>query len=61
MLVAEAFLKTLVDKYGKQPVYSDGALWYPETCRSLSLEHRIHSQYEKKIVERAIQYLKDRV
>ena len=32
----------------------------PEACRSLGLEHRIHSQYEKNIVERAIQYLKDR-
>jgi transposase-like protein len=29
MLVAEAFLKTLVEKYGKHTVYSDGALWYP--------------------------------
>ena len=28
MLVAEAFLKTLIEKYGKHPVYSDGALWY---------------------------------
>jgi putative transposase len=61
MLVAKAFLKTLVEKYGKHTVYSDGALWYPEACRSLGLEHRIHSQYEKNIVERAIQYLKDRV
>ena len=25
MLVAEAFLKTLVEKYGKHTVYSDGA------------------------------------
>jgi len=25
MLVAEAFLKTLVDKYGKHTLYSDGA------------------------------------
>jgi putative transposase len=61
MLVAEAFLKTLVEKYGKHTVYSDGASWYPEACKSLGLEHRIHSQYEKNIIERAIQYLKDRV
>jgi len=36
MLVAEAFLKTLVDKYGKHTLYSDGALWYPEACRPLA-------------------------
>jgi putative transposase len=60
MLEAEAFLKTLVEKYGKHTVYSDGASWYPEACRSLSLEHRIRSQYEKNIIERAIQYLKNR-
>jgi len=41
MLVAEAFLKTLVEKYGKHTVYSDGALWYPEACRSLGLKHNL--------------------
>jgi hypothetical protein len=44
----------LVEKYGKHTVYGDGALWYPEACRSLSLEHKIHPQYEKNIIERAI-------
>ena len=29
-------------------------------CVSLGLEHRLHSSYEKSIVERAIEYLKDR-
>jgi transposase-like protein len=32
MLVAEAFLKTLVEKYGKHRLYSDGASRYPEAC-----------------------------
>jgi hypothetical protein len=30
MLVAEAFLKSLVKLYGKHIVYSDGGSWYPE-------------------------------
>jgi putative transposase len=29
-------------------------------CVSLGLEHRLHSSYEKSIVERTIEYLKDR-
>jgi putative transposase len=31
LLIAEAFLKTLVKVYGKHPVYSDGGTWYPST------------------------------
>jgi putative transposase len=44
-------------------VYSDGdgGSWYPEACISLGLKHRLHSSYEKSIVvERTIEYLKDR-
>jgi putative transposase len=60
MLVAEAFLRSLIKIYGKHIVYSDGGTWYPEACISLGLKHRIHSSYEKSIVERTIEYLKDR-
>jgi hypothetical protein len=31
--------------------------WYPEGCVSLGLEHRLHSPYQKSIVERTIEYL----
>ena len=61
MLVAEAFLKTLVERYGRHMVYSDGGSWYPETCRSLGLKHRLHSPYEQSLIERAMEYLKDRI
>jgi putative transposase len=61
MIVAEQFLKGLIEKYGKHTVYSDGGSWYPEACTSLGLEHRLHSDYEKSLVERANQYLKDRI
>ena len=40
-------------------VMADGT-WYPKACISLGLEHRLHSSYEKNIVERTIEYLKDR-
>jgi transposase-like protein len=60
-LVAESFLESLVHLYGKHVVYSDSGAWYPDACRSLKLEHRLHTPYEKSIVERVVQYLKDRV
>jgi putative transposase len=60
MFIAESFLRTLIKIYGKHIVYSDGGTWYPEACISLVLEHRLHSPYEKSIVERTIEYLKDR-
>jgi len=33
---------------------------YPEACKSLELNHILHSSFEKSIVERAIEYVKDR-
>jgi putative transposase len=39
----------------------DGGTWYPEACTTLGLKHRLHSTFEKSIVERAIiEYVKDR-
>jgi putative transposase len=60
-IVAQLFLKTLVEKYGKHGVYSDGGRWYPDACCALGLEHLLHSSYEKSLVERANQYIKDRI
>ena len=60
MIVAELFLRSLIKSYGKHTVYSDGGTWYPEACTSLGLQHRLHSPYEKSMVERTIEYLKDR-
>jgi transposase-like protein len=43
MLVAEAFLNSLVKLYGKHIVYSDVETWYPEACKSLELNiYSIH-------------------
>src|SRR5215211_3262695 len=60
MIVAESFLRSLIKIFGEHTVYSDGGTWYPEVCISLGLEHRLHSPYERSIVERTIEYLKDR-
>ena len=60
MLVAESFLRTLIKIYGKHTVYSDGGSWYPEACSYLGLKHLLHSPFEKSIVERTIEYLKNR-
>jgi putative transposase len=60
MLVAESFLKSLVKLHGKHIVYSDGGSWCPEACNSLGLKHILHTPFEKSIIERAIEYVKDR-
>jgi putative transposase len=33
---------------------------YPQACGFLKLEHHIHSPEEKSIIERTMQYIKDR-
>jgi putative transposase len=60
MFVAERFISNLVKRYGEHPVSTDGGTWYPQACRFLRLQHHIHSSYEKSIIERTIQYIKDR-
>ncbi len=61
MFVTERFISSLVKIYGKQPVSTDGrGAWYPQACRFLKLKHHIHSSYEKSLIERTIQYIKDR-
>jgi putative transposase len=59
MLVAE-FIRSLVEKYGRHPVYTDGGTWYPEACNVLRLKHYLHSSIEKSLMERVNQYFKDR-
>ena len=61
ILVAEQFIQKLAIEYGKHPVYTDGGTWYPQACKFLKLEHHLHSSFEKSIIiERTIQYVKDR-
>lgn len=60
MLTAERFILSLMNKYGKHPVSTDGGTWYPQACRFLNTQHHIHSPYEKSLIERTMQYIKDR-
>jgi putative transposase len=60
MLVAEQFIKSLIRRYGKHNISTDGGTWYPQACRFLNIEHHNHSSIEKSFIERTIQYIKDR-
>ena len=60
MLVAEKFIRSLVDKYGKHTGYTDGCTWYPEACNVLRLKHYLHSSFEKSLMEMVNQYFKVR-
>ena len=61
MFVAERFLSGLIRIYGKHAISTDGGgTWYPQACRFLGLEHHIHSSFEESIIERTMQYIKDR-
>ncbi|VFJ15281.1 DDE-type integrase/transposase/recombinase [Candidatus Nitrosocosmicus franklandus] len=60
MFVAERFIGGLVKFNGKHPVSTDGGTWYPMACKFLGLKHHNHSPYEKSIIERTMQYIKDR-
>ena len=51
MLIAEKFLISLVSKYGRHTVYTDGGTWYDEACNILTLKHYLHSPFEKSLME----------
>ncbi|MEM0482621.1 MAG: hypothetical protein QXM16_07040 [Nitrososphaerota archaeon] len=56
------FLRTLVEAYGRYPVWTDGAPWYSEACTRLGLTHHRYRFGERlfRAIERAVQMLKDR-
>jgi putative transposase len=60
MFVAERYLSSLVKVHGKHPVSTDGGTWYPHACRFLKIRHHLHSPLEKSLIERTMQYIKDR-
>ena len=47
MIIAEKFIRSLVSKYGKHTVYTDGGTWYLQTCNFLDLKHRLHSPQKR--------------
>ena len=54
MLVAEKFIRSLVEKYGKHTVYTDRGTWYDEACSILRVKHYLHSSVEKGLMEESI-------
>jgi transposase-like protein len=61
MFVAERFIADLVKDHGKHSVSTDGGgTWYPQACMFLKLKHHIHSTLEESLIERTMQYIKDR-
>ncbi len=41
MFVAEKFIRSLVENYGKHTVYTDGGTWYDEACNVLRLNETL--------------------
>ena len=60
IIIAEKFIRSLVSKYGKYTVYTDGGTWYDAACNVIGLKHYVHSSIEKSLMERVNQYLKVR-
>jgi putative transposase len=60
ILVAERFISSLINRYGKHSVSTDGGTWYPQACIFLKVEHHTHSDLEKSLIERTMHYIKDR-
>jgi putative transposase len=57
---AYLFIRRLVRKYGRVPIYTDGAGWYADACRWAGVEHVVYDRPLRNLMERMVQYLKDR-
>jgi len=61
ILVCYQFFKQLRKRYGRKPIFTDGAYWYNTACRWLRLpHHQMYSTELKNMMERFIQHIKDR-
>jgi putative transposase len=61
ILVCYQFFKQLRGRYGRRPIFTDGAYWYNTARRWLRLPpHQLYSTESKNIMERFIQHIKDR-
>ncbi|MFP3229353.1 MAG: hypothetical protein RXR47_04390 [Nitrososphaeria archaeon] len=47
-------------RYGRVPIYTDGAGWYADACRWAGVEHAVYDRPLRNLMERVIQYAKDR-
>jgi putative transposase len=60
IFVCYQFFKQLQNRFGRKPIFTDGAHWYNDACRWLRLKHRVYSSELNNIMERFIQHIKDR-
>jgi len=56
---AYLFIGRLVRRYGRVPIYTDGAGWYADACRWAGAERAVYDRPLRNLVERMVQYLKD--
>jgi len=61
ILVAHMFLRLLVKRYGRKPLYMDEASWYPLAARWTGLRHYVYGEDLKNVMERFIETVKDRL
>jgi putative transposase len=61
MLLQSVYFSHIIKEYGEHPVSTDGGTWYPQACKFLKQNYLIHSPFEKSIIERTMQYIKDRM
>lgn len=60
IFVCYRFFQQLRNRYGRKPIFTDGAHWYKEACKWLRLEHQVYGIELKNLMERFIQHIKDR-
>jgi putative transposase len=58
---AYLFLKELRSRYGRKPIWTDDATFYPDACKWARLEHHVYGTELKNLIERMNQSLKDRL
>ena len=57
----EIYLISSIKVWKTYCIYTDGGTWYNEACNVLRLKHYLHSPFQKNLIERVNQYLKDRI
>ncbi len=56
---AYLFIRRLVRRYGRVPIYTDGAGWYADACRWAGAEHAVYDRPLRNLMERMVQYVKE--
>jgi len=56
---AYLFIRRLVRRYGRVPIYTDGAPWYADACRWAGAERAVHGRPLRNLMERMAQYAKE--